>query len=92
MLSGVGIVGDACPGEAGAYNMSLSYRLSAFMALSRPASHGGVLGLILSMLRRALSLSTGTQQIGKALFKHFGGQGLDSSAADLRAIFGLPDI
>jgi pimeloyl-ACP methyl ester carboxylesterase len=38
------------------------------------------------MLRRALSSPSGTQQIDKALVKHFGIQGSGSSAANLRAI------
>lgn len=86
MLSAVGIMGGAGPWEAGAHHMSLPYRLSAFAAHHWPSSYGGVLGLLLWMLRRALSSPSGTQQIDKALVKHFEIQGSGSSAANLRAI------
>jgi pimeloyl-ACP methyl ester carboxylesterase len=86
MLSAVGIMGGAGPWEAGAHHMALPYRLSAFMAHYCPSAYGGIIHLLLWMLRRALSSPFGIQRIDKALVKHFGLQGPASSAAKLREI------
>ncbi|KAJ5439905.1 uncharacterized protein N7458_010903 [Penicillium daleae] len=84
MLSAVGIMGGAGPWEAGAHHMSLPYRISAFTAHSWPSAYGGVLGLLLWILRRALSSPSAIKQIDDALAKNVGEQASDKPAAELR--------
>ncbi|KAJ5167914.1 uncharacterized protein N7482_003508 [Penicillium canariense] len=89
MLSAVGIMGGAGPWEAGAQHMSWPYRLSAFTAQHWPSAYGGVLRLLLWMLRRALSTPSGIQRIDKALNRHIGDLGSTQSAAELRDTIAL---
>lgn len=72
MLSAVGIFGGAGPWEAGARHMSLAYRASALAAHHWPSGYGGLLNLLLWMLRRALSSPVGTQMIDQWLNERSG--------------------
>lgn len=72
MLSGVGIFGGAGPWEAGAHHMSLPYRVSALAAHYWPSGYGGILNLLLWMLRRALSSPAGMQRIDQWLDERSG--------------------
>lgn len=67
MLSGVGIMAGAGPWEAGAHYMSLPYRISALAAHYFPSGYGGLLNLMVWMLRRALSSPSGASRVDKWL-------------------------
>lgn len=72
MLSGVGIFGGAGPWEAGAHHMSIAYRVSALAAHHWPSGYGGLLNLLIWMLKRALSSPAGARRIDNWLNKHTG--------------------
>ena len=79
ILSGVGILAGAGPWEAGAHHMSLLYRINAIMAHHWPSGYGGLLNLLVWMLRRALSSPSGAQRIDKWLEGH--AERLDSESS-----------
>lgn len=72
MLSGVGIMAGAGPWEAGAHHMSLPYRIGALTAHYWPSGYGGILVLMVWMLRRALNSASGAQRIDEWLNEHSG--------------------